>query len=160
MKVKAQKDLVAGLLYLGLAAGFLWFGQNYRFGTASRMGPGYFPIVLSWILAAFGAISILRSFFSEGLPVGDIAWKKLAIVTLGVVVFALLIDRAGLIFALPAMVIISALASEQSRLDMTSILILVGLTAFCIAVFVKGLGVPMPIFGPWFDGLVPASWQR
>ena len=160
MKIRAEKDFWAGLLYAVLAIAFLWFGRDYRMGAASRMGPGYFPLTLGWILLGFGVVSVARSFLTDGGPVGGIAWKKLSIVTLAILVFAVLIGKAGLIFALPALVIISALASEQSVYDLKALLVLVALTIFCIVVFVKGLGVPMPIFGSWFDGLVPPSWQR
>lgn len=160
MSIRIKKDFVAGVIYIALALGFLWVAQDYKMGTASRMGPGYFPIVLGWMLCGFGVISVLRSFFTKGSQIGSIAWKKLAVISLGVLVFGALIGHAGLIFALPAMVIISALASEQSQFDWKALLVLVGLTVFCIVVFVKGLGVPMPIFGAWFDGIVPPSWQR
>lgn len=160
MKIRAEKDFWAGLLYVLLAVAFLWFGRDYKMGVASRMGPGYFPLTLGWILGGFGVVSIARSLFSDGPPVGGIAWKKLAIITAAVVVFGLLVGKAGLVFALPALVILSALASEQSHFDLKALLVLIGLTVFCIIVFVKGLGVPMPIFGAWFDGIVPPSWQR
>ncbi len=160
MRVRAERDFVAGLIYLAIAAAFLWFGQNYRMGTAARMGPGYFPIVLGWMLAGFGLISLVRSFLADGGPIGGIAWRKLLIISVATVLFGFLIGKAGLIFALPSLVIISALASEQSRFDVKALLALAALTTFCILVFVKGLGVPMPIFGSWFDGLVPPTWQR
>jgi hypothetical protein len=160
IKLKAEKDLAAGLIYILLAGVFFWIGREYRLGTASRMGPGYFPLVLSCVLGGLGAISIVRSFLKHGPRIGAVAWVKLIIITLCTMSFAFLIDRAGLIFALPAMVIISAFASSQSRFDLRGILVLLGLTGFCIMVFVKGLGVPMPIFGAWFDGLVPPAWQR
>ena len=160
LRIRAEKDFWAGLLYVVLAAGFLWFGRDYRMGAAARMGPGYFPLTLGWILMAFGVVSIGRSFFTDGAPVGGIAWKKLALITLAVLAFAVLIGKAGLIFALPALVVISTFASDQSQYDLKALLVLIGLTVFCIIVFVKGLGVPMPIFGSWFDGVVPPSWQR
>ena len=160
MKIRAEKDFWAGVLYVALAAAFLWFGRDYKMGAASRMGPGYFPLTLSWVLGAFGAISIVRSFISDGGPLGGIAWKKLFIVTAAVLAFGILIGKAGLIFALPALVIISSFASADSQYDLKALAILFGLTLFCIIVFVKGLGVPMPIFGSWFDGIVPPSWQR
>ena len=149
MKIRAEKDFFAGLLYVVLAAAFLWFGREYKMGMASRMGPGYFPITLAWVLGAFGVISIVRSFFTDGSPVGALAWKQLFLVIPG-----------GLILALPALVVLSALASAESVYDIKALLVLVGLCLFCILVFVKGLGVPMPIFGSWFDGIVPATWQR
>lgn len=160
LKIRAEKDFVAGLIYIVLAVAFLWFGRDYRMGTASRMGPGYFPLTLGWILMGFGVVSVIRSFFTDGSPIGGIAWKKLGVITLGVVVFGLLLPKLGLIFALPALVVVSAMASEQSQFDMKALLVLIGLTIFCIVVFVKGLGVPMPIFGSMFDGVVPPSWQR
>lgn len=160
MKIRAEKDFAAGALYLLLAIGFLWFGRDYKMGAASRMGPGYFPLTLGWILAGFGVVSMVRSFFSDGPAIGGIAWKKLAIITAAILAFALLLPKFGLIFALPALVVISAFASEQSEYDLKALLALIGLTVFCIIVFVKGLGVPMPIFGSLFDGIVPPSWQR
>lgn len=160
LRIRSEKDFWAGLFYVALAAAFLWLGRDYRFGVASRMGPGYFPLTLGWVLFGFGALSMLRSFLTDGMPVGGIAWKKLAIITVGVLAFGALVQTAGLVFALPALVVISASASDQSIYDVRSLLVLVALTAFCILVFVKGLGVPMPILGTWFDGAVPASWQR
>jgi Tripartite tricarboxylate transporter TctB family len=160
IKIRAEKDFWAGLLYVLLAAAFLWFGRDYKMGAAARMGPGYFPLTLGWILGAFGAVSMVRSFFSNGAPVGNIAWKKLAIITVAVLAFGFLIDNAGLVFALPALVILSALASEQSVYDFKALLILVGLTVFCVVIFVKALGVPMPILGSWFDNFAPLVWQR
>lgn len=160
LKIRAEKDFWAGTLYVLLAAAFLWFGRDFRFGTASRMGPGYFPVVLGWILFGFGVISVGRSFVKPGDAVGDIAWTKLAIITAAVVAFGVLIQAAGLAFALPVMVVLSALASSRSVYGFKSLLVLIALAVFCILVFVKGLGVPMPILGFWFDGVVPPSWQQ
>ena len=159
-RIRAERDFFAGLLYAVLAIAFLWWGRDYRFGTASRMGPGYFPVALGSLLLAFGATSMVRAFFRDGPPVGGIALRKLCLIIMAVVAFGMLVTAAGLIFALPVMVIVSAFASQESRFDRRALLVLLGLTVFCILVFVKGLGVPMPIFGSWFDGLVPASWQR
>lgn len=160
LKIRAEKDFYAGLLYVVLAAAFLWFGRDYKMGTASRMGPGYFPITLAWVLGGFGVISIIRSFVSDGSPVGGLAWKQLFFITAGCLAFGVLVIPGGLVLALPALVVLSALASAESVYDAKSLLVLVGLCLFCIIVFVKGLGVPMPIFGSWFDGVVPPTWQR
>lgn len=159
-KIRAERDFWAGVLYIALAAAFLWFGRHYRMGTAARMGSGYFPFVLACLLMGIGGLSVIRAFVMDGPPVEGLAWRKLAIVTGAIVAFAVLLERAGLVVALPALVIIGALGSQQSRLDFRSLLALAALTAFCVLVFVKGLGVPMPIFGAWFDGVAPAALQR
>ena len=43
-------------------------------------------------------------------------------------------------------------ASQKFHFDRTNLLITVGLTLFCVLVFVKGLGLPLPIWGYWFGG--------
>ena len=160
VRLRAEKDFYAGLLYVAMAGAFLWFGRNYKVGTAALMGPGYFPTVLAWLLAALGTASVLKSFGSDGERVGVLSWRPLLLITLATVAFGFLIATAGLIIALTALVAISALASRESVYDIKGVLILAGLVLFCVLVFVKGLGVPMPIFGSWFDGVVPPSWQR
>lgn len=160
MRIKAEKDFYAGLLYVVLAAAFLWFGRDYKLGTAARMGPGYFPITLAWVLGVFGVISVVRSLFTDGTRVGALAWKPLLYITAGCLAFGFLIQPGGLVLALAALVVLSAMASEESRYDWQALLVLAALILFCVLAFVKGLGVPMPILGSWFDGIVPATWQR
>src|SRR5918993_1162884 len=70
VRLRAEKDFYAGLLYVAMAGAFLWFGRNYKVGTAALMGPGYFPTVLAWLLAALGTASVLKSFGSDGERVG------------------------------------------------------------------------------------------
>ncbi len=70
---------------------------------------------------------------------------------LSVVVFGFLVRGAGLVVALPLLVIISAYASTRFRWR-TTLIMAAGLTIFCALVFVKGLGIPLPIIGPWFGG--------
>ena len=144
------RDFWAGLIYLVLGIGVLWIGRGYSVGTSARMGPGYFPAVLGGLLMLFGVISVARSFMRPGEAVSAIAWKPVALVLGGTVLFGLLLERAGLIVALPVLIVVSALASRHTRLDATSVAALVGIVAFCVLVFVKGLGVPMPLLGSWF----------
>jgi hypothetical protein len=56
------------------------------------------------------------------------------------------------IVALTALIVVGALASRNTRLNATSVAALVGTVTFCVLVFVKGLGVPMPLVGTWFGG--------
>ena len=65
MKIKNGKDFWAGMMYLGFGLYFAIYARNYNMGTALRMGPGYFPIVLSWMLVLFGGVVIARAFFSK-----------------------------------------------------------------------------------------------
>ena len=152
MPIRNPRDFWAGAIYLALAIVVIWVGRNYQQGTSARMGPGYFPAVLGSILALFGVVSMVRSFIRPGEPIEPMAWKPLVLVLGSVVLFGVLLDRLGLLIALPCLIIVSALASRYSRPDVTSIAALIGLVAFCALVFVKGLGVPMPLIGTWLGG--------
>lgn len=150
MTIRNPRDFAAGAIYLALAVGAIWIGRNYQFGTSERMGPGFFPTALGAGLALFGVVSIGRSFIRPGEALAPFAWRPLALVLGATVLFAFLLPRAGVLVALPCLIVVGALASRNSRLDAASVTALIGIVAFCVVVFVKGLGVPMPLVGTWF----------
>jgi hypothetical protein len=150
--IRNPRDFWAGAIYLALAIGVLWIGRDYQQGSSARMGAGYFPYALGMILGAFGLVSVGRSFIRPGEPIEAIAWRPLALVLGAIVLFGFLLPRAGVIVALTALIVVAALASRHTRLNVTSVAALAGIVAFCVIVFVKGLGVPMPMLGSWFGG--------
>jgi hypothetical protein len=152
MRIRGPRDFWAGAIYLALAIAVILIGQNYPQGTSARMGPGYFPSVLGSVLAVLGLVSVGRAFLRPGEPISGFAWRPLTLVLGAIALFGLLLPRAGLLIALACLIVVGALASRSLRLDATSIAALVGLVAFCAIVFVKGLGVPMPLIGTWFGG--------
>lgn len=149
--VRNPKDFMTGIIYILIGLTFIYVGSDYPMGTALKMGPAYFPTILSSLLILVGLISLVRSFLEQGTPIGSFAFKGLLLVTAGTVIFGLIVRSAGLLIALPALVIISAYASIKFRWGV-SLALAAGLTVFCILVFLKGLGVPLPILGSWFGG--------
>lgn len=149
--IRGTKDFWSGLLYIFFGSTALIVGRDYGMGTALKMGPAYFPSVLGGLLIVVGAISVIRSFFVQGTPIGAFAMKQLAIVVGSVILFGLILRGAGLAIALPLLAIISASASSRFRWG-SSIVMTAGLTVFCVLVFLKGLGVPLPLIGSWFGG--------
>ena len=66
MTVANGKDFWAGLMFIGFGLGFVVVAiTNYAMGTAASMGPAYFPTVLGGLLAALGAITLVRAFVSD-----------------------------------------------------------------------------------------------
>lgn len=150
-RVRNPKDLWAGALYLGIGLGAVWMARDYSMGTAVRMGPGYFPTVLGGLLSLVGIAAIVRSFFVPGPRIDTLAFKPLLIVVGSTLVFGALVRGAGLVVALPVFVLLGAAASVKFRWG-AALALAAGLTLFCILVFVKGLGIPLPIVGRWFAG--------
>ncbi|MEI2300977.1 tripartite tricarboxylate transporter TctB family protein [Ensifer sp. MJa1] len=154
LRIRSEKDLGSGLLYLLLGSAGLSIALDYGFGNAGRMGPGYFPMVISGLLLFLGVVTLARSLLIEGSPITTVNWKGLILVTLSVCLFGMLLMGAGLPVALAALILVSAKASEKFALGAKAIAAMFGLVLFCALVFVKGLGVPMPLVGAWFSGIL------
>ncbi|HWO42799.1 MAG TPA: tripartite tricarboxylate transporter TctB family protein [Candidatus Eisenbacteria bacterium] len=149
--IRSTKDFWAGLIYLFFGSTAVIVARDYDMGTALKMGPAYFPTVLGWLLMAVGGLALIRAFMSSDAPLGALAWKKLFLIVGSTILFGLILRRAGLIVAVPLLVLTSGMASRHFRWIPT-VGLAGGLTAFCIFVFLKGLGVPIPVIGPWFGG--------
>jgi len=149
--IRSPKDFCAGLIYLAIGLGAIYIGRELPMGTALKMGPAYFPTVLGWLLSFIGLISVIRSFTQQGDPIPTFAWKPLLLITGATIVFGLLVRGAGLVMALPLFIIMTAYASAKFRWGPTLALAAVA-TILCALVFVKGLGVPLPLIGRWFSG--------
>jgi len=149
MLSRNPKDLWTGIIYIFFGTAAIIIARDYGMGTAHKMGPAYFPVVLSVLLIAIGIISLVRSFVKPGTPIGRYAFKGLLLVTASTVLFGLIVRGAGLVIALPLLVIISSYASKKFSWKHSFATATV-LTVFCILIFLKGLGVPLPILGSWF----------
>lgn len=148
-KIRNPKDFWTAILYVSIGSIFLAVSREYPMGSALKMGPAYFPTILSSLLILIGVISLARSFIQQGTPIGSFTFRGLLLVTAATLLFGLIVRGAGLIIALPALVIVSACGSIRFRW-MESLALAAGLTLFCMLVFLKGLGVPLPIVGSWF----------
>jgi len=149
--MRNAKDFWTGLIYIFFGSSAILIARDYDMGTAIKMGPAYFPTVLGGLLVAIGVISVIRSFVIPGPPIGAFAFKGLVLVTVSVVAFGFVVRGLGLAIALPSLIIVSAYGSSRFRWRPT-LLIAAGLTIFCVIVFLKGLGIPLPIIGPWLGG--------
>ena len=148
-RIRSPKDFWAGVLYIAFGLSAIVIGREYGLGTALRMGPAYFPAVLGAVLTLIGSISLVRSFLKPGEPVGGLALKPMILITVAILLFGFLVRGAGLVVVIPLLMITTAYGSIHFRWG-ASILLAIGMTVFCVLVFSKGLGVPLPILGPWF----------
>ena len=146
---KSLRDLLAGLIFVVFGLAFAGIALTYDIGSALRMGPGYFPMVLGSLLVLLGiAITVEGLVRSEDVPIGAIPWRGLIFLTAAVLVFGLTVRRLGMAPALFLAVFLAALSSERTKL-LTALAMAVGLTVLCVLIFIKGLGMPVPLLGPW-----------
>jgi putative tricarboxylic transport membrane protein len=145
-QIRNQQDFGAALLFVLLGIGGLWFGREYDVGSASDMGPGYFPLVLSWSLIGFGVVIGLRALALRGPKIQPVVWRAVILVLAAILAFALLIEWAGLVVAVLAVTVLSALGARDSRWKETAVLGVL-LAVFCVLVFIYGLRQTMSVFG-------------
>jgi len=150
LELRSNKDFLAGLLFLILGGFAVAVASNYPMGSTMRMGPGYFPTALGVILCLFGAYLVVRGIRTGGKMERGWAGRPLAFITLSIVLFGFLLDRAGMIPALVAMFFVAAAAGREFRFKEVLLLTVV-MGAFAAAVFLYGLKLPYPLFpGVWW----------
>jgi hypothetical protein len=141
-----SKDFLSGLLFAGFGIWGLALGWNFPIGTASRMGPGYFPQLLSWGVIAIGVILMVRALLaSQPGPIARMGWRALVLVITAIVLFGVLAERIGMVLSIPLLIGIGGAACMDSRWREVAISTVL-LTAFAVAVFKYGLGLPMPVW--------------
>jgi uncharacterized membrane protein len=145
-----NRDFLAGLLFIVLGGLAVALARDYPIGSTMRMGPGYFPTVLGGILLLFGVYVLLRGVRSGDEVKGEWGYRPLALITLSIVLFGFLLDRAGMVPAIVTMLFIAAAAGREFRFKEVLLLAVV-MTAFSVAVFSYGLKLPYPLLpGVWW----------
>jgi putative tricarboxylic transport membrane protein len=133
-------------MFIAFAAVALVAAHGYSLGSAGKMGPGYFPMLLGYVLAVIGAILVVRSFVIDGERMGKLRVVALSVVALAVCMFALSIETLGLVVALVAVTIVSALASWREFRLLEAGMLAAVLAAFAVGVFVYGLRLPLLVW--------------
>jgi hypothetical protein len=145
MKIKAPRDFWAGLMFIAFGVGFAWVAQNYQMGTSVRMGPAYFPTVLGAMLAVLGIAILAQSLVSTGPPVAKFFFRPLILIVVAIVLFGILLKPLGLVLSCAILVGIGAFGGFEFKAKEVAILYVV-LSIFSVWVFIKGLGLPIPIW--------------
>lgn len=147
LHIKNAQDFSAGLIFALCGAAFTWGATSYSVGTAARMGPGYFPLMLGGVLTLLGVILLIRSLLaaSAGGRVGRIAVKPVVLVFAAIGAFALLLRTAGLVAAIFAIVLVSSRASHETRFK-EALISAVVLCLAGVALFVYALDLLIPLW--------------
>ncbi len=154
MKIKSQRDFFSGLMFLVVGVVFAVGATHYSMGTSAKPGAGYFPLILSVLMAILGAVVLFKSLTIEtegGDPIGAIAWRPLIVIVLSIAVFGATINRLGLVLAVPILIMISSLAGDEFKW-LGVILHSVVLTAFSWLIFVYGLKLTIPLWPSFIAG--------
>jgi putative tricarboxylic transport membrane protein len=152
LRLLTHKHVLSGLMFVGIAVFGLVISRDYPIGTALRMGTGYVPRLLCWILLALGALILFQGIRAARLAQGERGdawgWRALIFVTASLVVFGLGLERLGLVISILLLTAIGSLATPMLRPVETAIAALV-LIALSWGIFIVGLGLTIPVWPEW-----------
>ena len=143
------RDLIGGVLITLSGAGAMYHSlASFHVGTLERMGPGYFPALVSGLLTLCGVLILIPALLRAG-PMPRIEFRPLFWISLSTLSFALLLIPFGLIPAIVAQVVLAGVS--DCKLSWKGSLILAGSLAIgATLIFKVGLGLILPAFAwPW-----------
>lgn len=137
------KDIVGGIAAIAIAVFFIVPSFDYKLGSPSRMGAGFFPLALGVILAIIGLLILLPALRGAGAPL-RVSWRPAVAVLASIGTFGFVIERFGLIPAVCLAVAIAALGNRGARPHRVGVLAIV-VSILTWLIFVYGLAVPLPV---------------
>ena len=162
MNIKSQKDFFSGLLFTAVGVAFAWGATKYSLGTAARMGPGYFPLMLGILMAILGGVITFKALVVEtedGDKVGRWALKPLFFIISANLLFGLMLGGLpsikfpafGLIVGIYALTFVASLASDEFKLKEVAVLATV-LAIISYLAFIVLLKLQFPVWPAFITG--------
>ena len=137
------RDILAGIFVSIVGLFFALVGTNYNFGTASRMGPGYMPVVFGWILFILGILIMLPAFFRKGERI-EVHWDSLLAATVSLVVFAFILNTLGVFLSTIISVLIASVP-KRMHFGIRGI-IAISIAVITSLIFIAGLEMSVSLF--------------
>ncbi|MGH8637271.1 MAG: tripartite tricarboxylate transporter TctB family protein [Burkholderiales bacterium] len=145
-KVANNADFWAGVMFILFGAAAVYMSRDYPMGSAMRMGPGYFPTYLGILMMLFGLGIGAKGLLKGSNPIGSWAFKPIIVLSIGVIVFGLLIDRVGFVPSLVALIILTTFAGREPVKWIEMTIVTAVLVVGAVAVFIYGIGLPYQLF--------------
>ena len=147
MQIRNRQDFWAGVMFVVIGGGFAFFSTNYEVGTAARMGPGYFPMMLGILLGFLGIVITARSTSrsNKKTEIAPTGWREILLILGSVALFGITLPWLGMVGSVTLLILVSAFASHEFSWKETVGSIIV-LLVMSYLVFVKGLELQFPVW--------------
>jgi len=144
LELNKNRDFWAGMMFIGFGAAAVYIARDYRFGSALRMGPGFFPTVLGWILIVFGICITAMGLYSQEKIQGRLSIRPVVMLPLSLILFGVLMSHVGFLAALVAVIWGATAAGREFRLKEVLMLTIL-LIALALVIFIWALDMPYPL---------------
>ncbi len=162
MNIKSQKDFFSGLLFTAVGLTFAWGATKYNMGTAARMGPGYYPMLLGVGMAILGGVITFNALVvhtKDGDKVGGWAWRPLFFIISANVLFGVMLGGLpstkfpafGLIVGIYALTFVASLAGKEFKFKEVAVLATI-LAVISYLAFILLLKLQFPVWPTFITG--------
>jgi hypothetical protein len=142
-------DVLAGGIFVLIGGAFVVGSLGYGLGTPLRMGPGAFPLLVGVTVAVLGLAIVIKALIAgEVVSFGPVPWRAVAVIVLAVLFFGFTVQGLGFVPTSAVTALLTTLASPRVRL-LTAVAVAAGLTVASTLIFVVGLQLRIPLWGPW-----------
>ena len=144
-------DILAGAIFVLIGGAFAVGSLRYDLGSPLRMGPGAFPLLVGATVAALGLAIVVKGLLAgEVIAFGSIPWRAVAVIVVAVLFFGFAVRRLGFVPTSAVTALLTTLASSRIRL-LTAVAVATALTVASTLIFVVGLQLRIPLWGPWLE---------
>jgi hypothetical protein len=149
----ARIDYAAGSLVVAIGGSVVVLCSDYRMGSLTSMGPGFFPTLLGVILILLGlALIISAPYQTESSPQFALNrhnevhfnWRGFTAIIISLLIFIGLADYAGFLPASFFSVFIAALGDRNATIK-GSLILAICISIFAVILFSYILHVDLPI---------------
>lgn len=140
-----NKDFWAGVVFVFFGSLALVVVRKYPMGKAARMGPGFFPGMVSCLLILFGILIAARGLRIGNEKIGAFSLRPFLLIFGATLAFGLLLQPLGLIAATLVLLFMSALGGWEFRVR-EGIIFFFLLILLTVGIFVFGLQLPFKVW--------------
>jgi hypothetical protein len=162
VNIKSQKDFFAGLMFMSIGVAFAWGATTYSIGTAARMGPGYFPLMLGIFLTVLGVAITFFALVANrtgGDNIGAWAFRPLLYIIGANLLFGVClgglpsigVPAMGMMFGIYVLTFVASAAEKGMRVKPTFFLAS-ALALISYVAFVKILKLQFPVWPAFITG--------
>lgn len=142
-QIRSPQNLGAGIIFLLIGAGGIYFSSGLTYGAARNMGPGYFPIWLSAAIGLMGLISIGKGLVLDGPAIERLQWRPLFFVSLATLLFGYFIGYIGLALTLIIMTMVAVQGRNDTRQkEMLVLSVVMAVISVFVFIYILNQGMP------------------
>lgn len=146
---RSLPHVLAGGIFVLIGGGFVVGSLGYELGTPLRMGPGAFPLLVGAVVAVLGLAIVIKGLIAgEVIEFGSIPWRAVAVLVAALLFFGFTVRGFGFVPTAAVTALLTTLASTRVR-PLMAVTVAAGLTVAATLIFVFGLQLRIPLWGPW-----------